>query len=104
MLDGLYKAEYGVNDAFGRSVMCMHAGKMLGGNSAFAHLGTFREESNGEIAAKVITARHNDDPHYKPLMGADVAAIEAAGLDGRPQDSFGGQRRTGARQPCSGPI
>ena len=23
VLDGLYKVEYGVNDAFGRSVMCM---------------------------------------------------------------------------------
>jgi hypothetical protein len=35
LLDGLYNVEYGVNDAFGRSVMCMHAGKLLGGNSAF---------------------------------------------------------------------
>jgi hypothetical protein len=84
VLDGLYKVEYGVNDAFGRSVMCMHAGKLLGGNSAFAHLGTYREESNGEIAAELITARHNDDPYYKPLMGADVAAIEVRGrLEGR---------------------
>lgn len=79
MLDGLYKVEYGVNDAFGRSVMCMHAGKLLGGNSAFAHLGTYQEESDGEIAAELITARHNDDPYYKPLMGADVAAIQVRG-------------------------
>lgn len=79
LLDGLYKVEYGVNDAFGRSVMCMHAGKLLGGNSAFAHLGTYRQESNGEIVAELITQRHNDDPHYKPLMGADVAAIEVRG-------------------------
>jgi hypothetical protein len=84
VLDGLYKVEYGVNDAFGRSVMCMHAGKLLGGNSAFAHLGTYREEVNGEIAAELITERHNDDPYYKPLMGADVAAIEVRGrLEGR---------------------
>jgi hypothetical protein len=84
VLDGLYKVEYGVNDAFGRSVMCMHAGKLLGGNSAFAHLGTYREEGNGEIAAELITARHNDDPYYKPLMGADVAAIKVRGrLEGR---------------------
>jgi hypothetical protein len=79
VLDGLYKVEYGINDAFGRSVMCMHAGKLLGGNSAFAHLGTYREESNGEIAAELITERHNNDPYYKPLMGADVAAIEVRG-------------------------
>ena len=78
MLDGLYKAEYGVNDAFGRSIMCMHEGKLLGGNSAFAHLGTYQE--NGEaILAELITQRHNDDPYYKPLMGADVAAISVRG-------------------------
>ncbi len=78
MLDGLYKVEYGVHDAFGRSIMCMHKGKMLGGNSAFAHLGTYLER-DGEISAEVITERHNHDPNYKPLMGADVATIQARG-------------------------
>ena len=78
MVNGLYKAEYGVDDAFGRSIMCMHEGRMLGGNSAFAHLGTYRE-AGGEILGEVITQRHNDDPHYKPLMGADVAAISVRG-------------------------
>jgi len=78
LLDGLYKAEYGVDDAFGRSIMCMHEGRMLGGNSAFAHLGTYQEQG-GEILGDVITQRHNDDPHYKPLMGADVAAISVRG-------------------------
>jgi len=82
LLDGLYKVEYGIHDAFGRSIMCLHDGKMLGGNSAFAHLGTYSER-DGEIIAEVITERHNDDPHYKPLMGADVATIGARGrLDG----------------------
>lgn len=78
MLDGLYKVEYGIHDAFGRSIMCLHHGKMLGGNSAFAHLGTYSEQG-GEIVAEVITERHNEDPHYKPLMGADVARIGARG-------------------------
>ena len=78
MLNGLYKAEYGVNNAFGRSIMCMHKGKMLGGNSAFAHLGTYHE-SGGEIVGEVITQRHNDDPYYKPLMDTDVAAISVRG-------------------------
>ena len=27
----------------------------------------------------MITERHNDDPNYKPLMGADVASIGARG-------------------------
>lgn len=78
LLDGLYKVEYGVGGAFGRSIMCMHKGKLLGGNSAFAHLGTF-EVRDGVIEAEVITERHNDDPNYKPLMGTDVAAITVRG-------------------------
>ena len=78
MLNGLYKVEYGVADAFGRSIMCMHDGKLLGGNSAFAHLGTYRE-SGEEIHGEIITQRHNDDPHYKPLMDTDVAAVSVRG-------------------------
>jgi hypothetical protein len=78
LLNGLYKAEYGVNDAFGRSIMCMHDGKLLGGNSAFAHLGSYRE-CGEEIIGEVITQRHNDDPYYKPLMDTDIAAISIRG-------------------------
>jgi hypothetical protein len=78
LLDGLYKVEYGINDGFGRSIMCLHDGKMLGGNSGFAHLGSYVER-DGEIRAAVITERHNEDPHFKPLMGADVATISASG-------------------------
>jgi hypothetical protein len=78
LLDGLYKVEYGINGAFGRSIMCMHEGRLLGGNSAFAHLGTYVVR-DGLIEASVITERHNDDPVYKPLMGADVAAIKVRG-------------------------
>src|SRR3954447_4986842 len=58
--------------------MCMHAGKLLGGNSAFAHIGSYPENNIG-IDAEIITERHNDDPYYKPLMGADVAAISVRG-------------------------
>jgi hypothetical protein len=78
LLDGLYKVEYGVNEAFGRSIMCMHDGRMLGGNSAFAHLGSYRRDGE-EIAAEIITERHNDDINYKPLMGTDHAAISVRG-------------------------
>ena len=93
LLDGLYKVEYGVNDAFGRSIMCMHEGKLLGGNSAFAHLGTYRFEGE-EVIGQIITERHNDDPNYKPLMGVDVAAIN---VRGRTND--GGLRFEGEAAP-----
>jgi hypothetical protein len=89
VLDGLYKVEYGVNDAFGRSIMCMHDGKLLGGNSAFSHIGTYRQ-SGEEIAAEIITGRHNEDPYYKPLMGTDVASIRAQGRASGTQIRFEG--------------
>ena len=39
-LKGFYKVRFELNGAAGRSVMYMHGGRMLGGNSAFAHIGT----------------------------------------------------------------
>ena len=101
MLNGLYKAEYGVNDAFGRSIMCMHNGKLLGGNSAFAHLGTYQEKA-GEIIGEVITQRHNDDPHYKPLMDTDVAAISVRGKCKATRSVLKAAPRPGPAR-CSGP-
>jgi hypothetical protein len=98
LLDGRYKVEYGVNDAFGRSIMCMHEGKLLGGNSAFAHLGTYRLEGD-EIVGEVITERHNDDPHYKPLMGTDVAAISVRG-----KTNSNGVRFEGSAAPRPGAL
>nr|WP_249127834.1 GrlR family regulatory protein [Bradyrhizobium lablabi] len=99
VLDGLYKVEYGVNDAFGRSIMCMHNGKLLGGNSAFAHLGTYRRNGD-EIAAELITERHNaDTQYYKPLMGTDVAAIKAVG-----KASSTGIRFEGEAAPVPGAL
>jgi len=98
LLDGLYKVEYGVNDAFGRSIMCMHDGKLLGGNSAFAHLGTYQREGE-EIIGEIITERHNQDPHYKPLMGTDVAAISVRG-----RSSSAGIRFEGSAAPRPGAL
>ena len=87
MLNGLYKAEYGVNDAFGRSIMCMHNGKLLGGNSAFAHLGTY-QESGDEIVGEVITQRHNDDPLLQAADGHRRRRHQRAGQAARQQDSL----------------
>jgi hypothetical protein len=52
LLDGLKKVEYGIDGAFGRSIMCLHDGKMPGDNSAFAHLGSY-DVRDGVIEAEV---------------------------------------------------
>ena len=78
MLQGFYKVWFQLNDAPGRSVMYVHAGKMLGGNSSFAHIGTFYE-SGGEYVAEVRTERHHTVPNYRPLAGSDAATLQLRG-------------------------
>ena len=41
-MEGLYKVEYDINDGAGRSVLYAHDGEMLGGNTAFAHFGSYQ--------------------------------------------------------------
>ena len=78
MLEGFYKVRFQVDEAVGRSVMYCHGGSMLGGNSAFAHYGTF-EETDGVVTSEITSHRHNDDPNYKSLLGHDIATIDVRG-------------------------
>ena len=70
MFGGFYTARFQLGEAVGHSVMHAGAGKMLGGNSAFAHIGTY-EDLGGEIAIKITTVRHNPDPNYPAMAGTD---------------------------------
>ena len=79
MLEGFYKVRFQLNAAVGRSVMYARDGKMLGGNSAFAHIGTYREEADGAIAIEIKTVRHNPDPNYRAMAGTDNATLLARG-------------------------
>jgi hypothetical protein len=80
-VEGLYKVEYDIGDGSGRSVLYAHAGKMLGGNTAFAHFGTY-ETVAGEIVAKLRTRRHSRSPQRRSLVSSDSVAIH---IRGRPQ-------------------
>jgi T3SS negative regulator,GrlR len=83
LFGGFYTVRFQLNDAVGRSVMYAHAGKLLGGNSAFAHIGTY-EEIDDEVTVEVKTVRHNPDPNYQALAGTDDATLVArARPDGR---------------------
>jgi len=63
--------------------MYVHAGRLLGGNSAFAHIGTY-EHIGDEVAIEVSTVRHNPDPNYRAMAGTDDATLFAHGRsDGR---------------------
>jgi hypothetical protein len=78
VLEGFYKVRFQVDDAVGRSVMYVHGGKMLGGNSAFAHFGTYREV-DGVVTAEITSQRAHENPNYPSLLGADVATIDVTG-------------------------
>ena len=70
LFEGFYKVRFQLNDTVGRSVMYARDGKMLGGNSAFAHIGTY-EKIGDEIAIEIKTVRHNPDPNYRAMAGTD---------------------------------
>jgi hypothetical protein len=78
VLDGFYKVEFQVDGASGRSVMYAHDGLLLGGGSAFAHMGTY-EQTADDIYAELVTRRHNDDPRYPSLLRVDDATVKARG-------------------------
>lgn len=78
MFDGFYKSEFSVDDKVGRSVTHVRGGKLLGGNSAFSHTGSYVEE-NGEIILEVTSRRHVADPKYPSLLGSDVSMIHVRG-------------------------
>ncbi|QUS42401.1 hypothetical protein RPMA_13675 [Tardiphaga alba] len=53
-------------------------GKMLGGNSGFAHIGTYRFEGD-QLVAEIESRRHCFEPDYQSLLGQDVATISVTG-------------------------
>jgi hypothetical protein len=79
LFEGFYKVRFQLNDAVGRSVMYARDGKMLGGNSAFAHIGTYQKEADGAVAIEIKTVRHNPDPNYRAMAGTDDATLVARG-------------------------
>ena len=78
MFEGFYKVRFQLGAAVGRSVMYARDGKMLGGNSAFAHIGTY-EKGEDRVDIVVQTVRHNPDPAYRAMAGTDDATLLAKG-------------------------
>ena len=81
-VEGLYKVEYDISGGTGRSVLYAHAGTMLGGNTAFAHFGTY-DDVDGEIIARLQDAA--PQPIAAPartLVSADSVTIN---IRGKPQ-------------------
>jgi len=89
MLQGLYKVEMRTVHGSRRGVLYCYDGKMLGGNSAFAFIGTF-QEADGEVTVDISTKRHYDDPNYQPLFKADKITLSMKGRQQGEQYLFEG--------------
>jgi hypothetical protein len=74
----LYKVEYDINNGSGRSVLYVHAGKMLGGNTAFAHFGSY-QNVGGDIVARLRTRRHSASPRPRSLVSSDEVTLSIRG-------------------------
>ncbi len=79
VFEGFYKTRFQLGQGVGRSVMHVGRGKMLGGNSAFAHIGTYEQTDEG-VAIVIHTVRHNPDPAYRAMAGTDDATLIAKGV------------------------
>lgn len=67
MPKGLYKVEMHTVHGSRRGVLYVYDGKMMGGNSAFAFVGTYQESGSSEVSVDISTMRHNDDANFQPL-------------------------------------
>jgi len=79
MRQGLYKVEMHTVHGSRRGVLYVYDGKMMGGNSAFAFIGTYREFEDGEILADISSLRHNEDPKFQPLFKTDRITLSLRG-------------------------
>jgi len=98
LFGGFYTVRFQLGDVPGRGVMHAHEGKMLGGNSAFAHIGTYAVIDD-EIAIEIKTIRHNPDLDYPAMAGTDDATLIARG---RPDGKL--YRFEGLLKELPGPI
>lgn len=77
-MEGLFKFEYSMNGRAGRSMMYMHAGRMIGGNTSFALRGNC-QDVGGEIIAEIKTQRHHPTRAYPALFETSEASIRMRG-------------------------
>jgi hypothetical protein len=78
MFKGLYKVEFKTPRRKAVGVIYAADGKLRGGSSAFAFVGTYKEAGD-TITAVVSSMRHTDDPNYPPAFGFDRVTIDCTG-------------------------
>jgi hypothetical protein len=78
--EGFYKVEFHTVHGAGNGVIYATAGKLRGGNTGFAFIGSYTGSGN-DILARISTERHNHDPAVKPLFGTDRITLTLRGKE-----------------------
>ena len=78
-MQGLYKVEMQTIGGSRRGVFYAYDRKLLGGNSAFSYVGTFRNLSSGEVSADISVQRHREDPNFQSLLDIDRLTLKLRG-------------------------
>ena len=79
MLNGLYKVEMHTVHGSRRGVIYAYDGKMMGGNSRLAFIGTYREHAGGEVSADISALRHRGDADCQLLFKTDQVTLTLKG-------------------------
>jgi T3SS negative regulator,GrlR len=78
MLKGLYKVEFETPRRKAVGVVYANDGKLHGGNSAFAYVGSYKEVGN-TLTGVVSSRRHTNDPNFPSAFGFDEVNIDFHG-------------------------
>src|ERR1700759_5485613 len=78
MFKGLYKVEFKTPRRKAVGVVYAADGKLHGGSSAFAFVGSYTENGN-TVTGVVSGMRHTIDPNYPSAFGFDKVTIECQG-------------------------
>lgn len=89
MQEGLYKVEFHTVHGTGSGVIYAASGKLRGGNSGFAFIGSYAGRGD-DILVKISTQRHNDDPAIRPLFGTDMITLTLKGIQNGDMVDFEG--------------
>jgi len=78
LLKGLYKVEFETPRRKAVGVLFAEGGKLRGGSSAFAFIGSY-EQDGRSIRGKVVSRRHTNDPNYPSVFGVDEVRVDFHG-------------------------
>lgn len=78
MFKGLYKVEFKTPRRKGVGIVYAADGRLRGGSSAFAYVGSYKENGTS-ITGVVSSMRHTNDPNHPSAFGLDRVTIECRG-------------------------